>query len=67
MKVLKAYKVSKKSNELSLEEKVKLLEEYDTEDLLYVLREIEEYPREYDKEVVIALQNNLFAKGITCI
>ena len=64
---MKAYKVSKKSTELNLEEKIKLLEEYDTEDLLYVLREIEEYPREYDKEVVIAVHNNLFANGITCI
>jgi hypothetical protein len=64
---LKAYKVSNKTNELSLEEKIQLLESYDLESLLYVLREIEEYPKEYDREVVIAVHNNLFAKGITCI
>lgn len=64
---MKAYKVSKKTTELSLEDKIKLLESYDLDSLLYVLREIEEYPREYDKEVVIAVHNNLFAKGITCI
>lgn len=64
---MKAYKVSNKTNELSLEEKIQLLESYDLESLLYVLREIEEYPKEYDREVVIAVHNNLFAKGITCI
>ena len=64
---MKAYKVSNKTTELTLEEKIELLESYDLESLLYVLREIEEYPREYDKEVVIAVHNNLFAKGITCI
>ncbi len=64
---MKAYKVSNKTTELTLEEKIELLESYDLESLLYVLREIEEYPREYDKEVVIAVHNNLFAKGVTCI
>lgn len=63
---MKAYKVSKDSA-LTLDEKIKLLEEYDNEDLLYVLREIESYPKEYDKEIVIAVHNNLFANGITCI
>ena len=63
---MKAYRVSKEST-LTLEEKVKLLEEYDMEDLLYVLREIESYPREYSNDIVIAVHNNLFAKGVTCI
>lgn len=64
---MKAYKVSNKTNELSLEEKINLLESYDLEDLLYVKREIEDYPREYDKEVIIAVHSNLFSKGITCV
>lgn len=64
---MKAYKVSNKTTELTLEEKIELLESYDLDSLLYVLREIEEYPSEYDKEVVIAVHNNLFAKGVTCI
>ena len=63
---MKAYQVSKKAS-TTLEEKIKLLESYDMESLLYVLREIEEYPREYDKEIAIAVHNNLFAKGVTCI
>lgn len=63
---MKAYKVSKKA-EGNVEEKVKLLESYDVDSLFRVLRDIEEYPREYDKEVIIAVHNNLFAKGITCI
>ena len=63
---MKAYQVSKKS-EGTVEEKIKLLESYDTEDLLYVLREIESYPSEYDKAIKISVQSNLFAKGITCI
>lgn len=63
---MKAYQVSKKA-EGTVEEKVKLLESYDIDSLFRVLRDIEEYPREYDKEVVIAVHNNLFAKGITCI
>lgn len=63
---MRAYKVSKKA-EGTVEEKIKLLESYDTEDLLYVLREIEQYPCEYDKAVAISVQSNLFAKGITCI
>lgn len=64
---MKAYQVSKKATNTTLEEKIKLLESYDMDNLLYVLRESEEYPSEYDKEIVIAVHNNLFAKGITCI
>ena len=64
---MKAHRISKNSNELTLDEKIKLLEEYDMEDLLYVLRDIESYPSEYDKEILIAVHSHLFEKGITCV
>ena len=63
---MRAYKLSKNS-ETTHEEKLKALEDYDTEDLLYVLREFESYPSEYDKEIIIEVHNKLFEKGITCI
>ena len=64
---MRAYKVSKESN-LLLEEKIKLITDtYDVEDLLYVLREFEDNPRNYEKEVVTSVINKLFENGITCI
>ena len=64
---MKAYHVSKKATNTTLEEKIKLLETCDVEELLYIKRETEDYPHDYDKEIVIAVINNLFAKGITCL
>ena len=63
---MRAYKVSKDSN-LTIEEKLQALEEYDVSDLLYVLREFEDNPRSYEKEIMIAVINKLFEKGITSI
>ena len=63
---MRAYKVSKDSK-LTMEEKLQALEEYDVGDLLYVLREFENHPRNYEKEIMTAVINKLFEKGITCI
>ena len=63
---MRAYKVSKDSK-LTIEEKLQALEEYDVSDLLYVLREFEDNPRSYEKEIMIAVINKLFEKGITSI
>jgi hypothetical protein len=58
--------VSKQSN-LSLEEKVNLVGTYDLEDLHYILKDFEAYPKHYDKAVIIEVINKLFENGITSI
>ena len=63
---MRAFKVSKDSK-LTIEEKLQALEEYDVSDLLYVLREFEDNPRSYEKEIMIAVINRLFENGITCL
>ena len=64
---MRAFKVSKDFPGLSIEEKIKCLDTYDVEDLKYVLKMAETFPGSYDKEVVIAVQNKLFEKGITSL
>lgn len=63
---MRAYKVSKESV-LTMEEKLEALDTYDVSDLLYVLREYENSPSKYDKEIVTKVINKLFENGITCI
>ena len=63
---MRAFKVSKDSK-LTIEEKLQALEDYDVSDLLYVLREFEDNPRNYEKEIMIAVINKLFENGITCL
>lgn len=47
---MRAYNVSKKCNDQA-DEKTKRIEGYDMADLLYVLREIEKNPRDYEEFV----------------
>lgn len=57
----------KDQREMSNEEKVKLLETYSTGDLLTLLRNIEESPREYEEEIIKGVLSALYDKGIICI
>lgn len=63
---MRAYSVSKQS-ELTQEEKIKKLRSYDAGDLLYVLRQFEENPKNYEKEIVQELTDRLYDLGIGCI
>lgn len=48
---MRAYRVSKECNSPT-DEKIKLIKEYDVDDLLYVLRDIERNPKRYDECVI---------------
>lgn len=63
---MKAHMVSKDSK-ISLDEKLKKLEEYSTGDLLYVVREYESIPRRFEDEVIKKLATLLYDKGIICM
>lgn len=56
-----------KDSDLPIEEKVKLIDDYITGDLLYVVREYEDTPRRFEEEVVKAVAIKLFKKGIICM
>lgn len=47
--------------------KIEELKQYDTGDLLTVLRNIEEAPRDYEEEIIKTVYTCLFDKGIMCI
>ena len=57
----------KENNEFSNEEKINKLKQYPVEDMLTLLRNIEESPREYDNEIIQGVYSCLFDKGIMCI
>jgi ATP-dependent RNA circularization protein (DNA/RNA ligase family) len=63
---LRSFKISEDSK-LTLEEKLKLIESYDLDDLIHILREIESSQKSFCKEVIIAVHNKIFEHGITCI
>ena len=63
---MRSFKISMDSK-LTLEEKIKVIETYDLDDLIHVLREIESIPKNFCKEVIIAVHNKIFEHGITCI
>jgi hypothetical protein len=64
---MKAFRVSKENDSLSLEEKTELVKTYSTSDLLYLLREIECEPRQYNDEIVKICLSQLYKKNIICI
>ena len=57
----------RENKELSNEEKINNLKQYSTGDMLTLLRNIEESPREYDNGIIIGVYDCLFEKGIMCI
>jgi len=60
---MRAYRVSKESN-LSLEEKIEEVNGMDVSGLLYVIREYEESPRKYQKEVIEHVARRVSEFGI---
>ena len=63
---MRTFRISNQSK-LSKEEKLRLLDMYDAEDLFRILQDYDEFPENYDKEIIIAVQNRLFEYGITSI
>jgi len=57
----------KTNKELSSQEKLNKLKEYSIGDALTLLRNIEESPYEYEKEIIEGVYSYLFDKGIVCI
>lgn len=49
------------------QEKMEILKQYSTGDMLALLRNIEESPREFDEEIIKGVYSCLFDKGIMCI
>lgn len=57
-----------KSNiEKTNQEKIEVLKKYSTGDMLTLLRNIEESPREFDEEIIKSVYTCLADKGIMCI
>lgn len=48
-------------------EKLESLKDYSIEDTLALLRNIEESPSKYDKEIIQGVYKILFDKGIMCV
>lgn len=63
---MRAYNVSKEGAG-SLEEKIELIKGYETGDLLYVMREIEENPKKYDEIIIKGVIGRLYDLGIICM
>ena len=57
----------KENKEFSNEEKINKLKQYPVGDILTLLRNIEESPREYVNEIIQGVYGCLFDKGIMCI
>jgi len=57
----------KTNTELTNQEKISKLEKYAVGDMLALLRNIEESPYEYDKEIIDAVYSCLYTKGILCV
>ena len=57
----------KSDTEKTNQEKIEILKQYSTGDMLTLLRNIEESPREFDEESIKSVYNCLFDKGIICI
>lgn len=63
----KNYNLFFKNNKyLSNEEKQSKLKQYSVGDILTLLRNIEESPKEYDNEIIQSVYSCLFEKGIMC-
>ena len=63
---MRAYRVSKKCDD-SLDKKVESVKNYDVGDLLYVLRDIEKCPQNYDEIIIKGVVSQLYDMGIRCI
>lgn len=63
---MKAFNVSKESS-TTLEEKIEAINNYEVGDLLYVLREYEDSPKNFDREVIKRVVEKLYDNGIMCM
>ncbi len=63
---MKAYNMSNESP-YTLQERLDRLEAYSVGDLLYVLRDIEKSPGDYDKQIIKVVYAKLASKNIICI
>jgi hypothetical protein len=57
----------KDKTEFTNEEKINKLKQYSVRDILTLLRNIEESPREYDNDIIQGVYSCLSDKGIMCI
>ncbi|PWL51783.1 MAG: hypothetical protein DBY38_12620 [Clostridium cadaveris] len=57
----------KVNTEKTNKEKIGILKQYSVEDMLTLLRNVEESPREFEQEIIKQIYNCLFDKGIMCI
>lgn len=64
---MKAYQMQKECKDTTIEQKIQSMKEYSVSDLLYLLREIENHPRKYDKEIIKKCTEMLFEKNIVCL
>ena len=58
--------MSKESNQAVVDQ-LKLLNGYTVSDLLYVMREFENNPRNFEPEIIKKVTDMLYEKGIKCI
>lgn len=57
----------KSNTEKTNQEKIEILKKYSTRNMLTLLRNIEESPREFDEEIIKGVYTCLFDKGIMCV
>lgn len=55
------------NTEKTNKEKIEILKQYSVGDMLTLLRNIEESPREFEEEIIKEVYSCLFNKGIMCI
>lgn len=55
------------TSNMTNKEKLEILKQYPVGDLLTLLRNIEESPREYDEEIIKGVYDCLYDKNIICI
>jgi len=61
--MMRAYRVSKESN-YTMQEKIDVIDGYNTGELLYVIREFEDSPGKFDPGIIKRVSKRLREKGI---
>lgn len=64
---MKAYRMQNVCTDTTIEQKMEAMKEYSVGELLYLLREIENYPQKYDEEIIKLCTEMLFNKNIICL
>jgi hypothetical protein len=62
-----AHLMQSKCKDKTIEQKLEIMKEYTTADLLYLLREIESRPMLFDERIIKECYNLLDNKNIICI